>query len=395
MIRSSGGSLTRRSRRTPRCSPLSVIRPGWVLTSCRTSGQSTRVQLGLRSSISQFVDSIVALHTACVRLAQLASIMLLAVGALHGQPPSAVHLGIATYMLEAEPGDADSTFAGLSRVLDFVAADLVLVQGIDSDDFLARVIDSATSIRPEYRAFVSSFTGRRTQLILCDTSRLQCSDGRRFGESGGELDLWQVRVRQTGESFDFYGAVLAEGQDLVARRERNRQAIDVRHENSPARNAILAGALNIADNTESAYVSLLLPGISDDLGQFRDVYSDTRTWNNSPAAARFHNSSSRYAPATGDSGLVARSDFILASRSLSDGGTSWIDSSLSVVGNNGDLYGRSVVDAGNLSTPPVVARALHATSRRLPVMVDIRFAGESPSSVQWITSRWLERMDLR
>jgi hypothetical protein len=344
--------------------------------------------------ISQLATYVVPLQRTRY-LARVVASILLTVSSVRVQAQEPVQLRIATYMMENEPGDADSTFAGLSRVLDFVAADLVLVQGIDSDDFLARVIDSATSIRTGYRAFVSSFAGRRTQLILCDTSRFQCSDGRRFGESGGELDLWQVRVRQTGESFDFYGAVLAEGQDSVARRERNRQVIDVRHENSPARNAVLAGALNIVDNTESAYVGLLLPSIADDLGQFRDVYSDTRTWNNSPAAARFHNSSSRYAPATGDSGLVVRSDFILASRSLSDGGTSWIDSSLSVVGNNGDLFGRSVIDAGNLSTPPVVARALHATSRRLPVMVNIRFAGESPSSVQWVTSRRLERMDLR
>jgi endonuclease/exonuclease/phosphatase family metal-dependent hydrolase len=138
---------------------------------------------------------------------------------------------------------------------------------------------------------------------------------------------------------------------------------------------MICGDFNFYGSSEPGYQRLLEDG-SVPGGKFIDPVVITGIWND-PAYSAHHTQSPRVRSFGGGitGGLDDRFDLILFSASVvQPGRVTYVDGSLTPVGNDGLHYGDSINSAPNAAVPQDVADALHCSADHLPVYADFNFS---------------------
>lgn len=137
---------------------------------------------------------------------------------------------------------------------------------------------------------------------------------------------------------------------------------------------IICGDFNTYGDFDDGYQNLIRDTATND-GNFIDPLVMTGSWNNA-SYAQYHTQSphtrSFGGGATG--GLDDRFDLILFSTAVSQpGGITYIQGSITPVGNDGNHYNDSINQQPNTAVPVNVADALHCASDHLPVYAEFNF----------------------
>ncbi|MEO8086687.1 MAG: hypothetical protein ABI763_07705 [Bacteroidota bacterium] len=138
---------------------------------------------------------------------------------------------------------------------------------------------------------------------------------------------------------------------------------------------MICGDFNIYGSYEVAYQRLLQDDSATD-GNFVDPLSMTGIWNN-PAYSSYHTQSPRTRSFGGGAtgGLDDRFDMMLFSTAIMQAGRiTYMDGSVTPVGNDGLHYGDSINRPPNNAVPQNVADALHCAADHLPVYSDFDFS---------------------
>lgn len=285
---------------------------------------------------------------------------------LAGAPAFAqTRLRIATYHLSDYTASAARSRAGsINDVLQYIGADIVLVQGVAGSDAANLLFEGATldgATRPSHAPFVGD--GRQSgNGMLYDPQRTMLVAHTVIAASPRAIDEYIVAPYNTADTIHIFAAHLAGSNDAGAQRAREAAARTIRERASglPAsHHYIVAGDLNMYGTEEPAYAALTAAG--GGRGAFVD-------------------------PLGNGAGLNGRFDIILVSPSLAG---RYVAGSYSTVGNDAVRLG-SAKRGPSARIDPQLRRALGIASDHLPVYADFIMssgrgadvAGDSPFPAQ-------------
>lgn len=188
---------------------------------------------------------------------------------------------------------------------------------------------------------------------------------------------YQLYNNLTGNKIVIYGVHLTSGTGATSTRNANADTIRSYSDALPAGSYFIsAGDYNFYNGgTEPAFSTLLNTG---NPGYFIDPLglSNTNNWTSSGYYQYYTLATRTTSFANGEStGLLYRLDIILNSQSIVDpGGVTYISSSYTTFGNDGNHYKKSVNSGTNTAVSSAVADALYYASDHLPVYADYTFA---------------------
>lgn len=142
-------------------------------------------------------------------------------------------------------------------------------------------------------------------------------------------------------------------------------------------NIIMLGDFNLYTSSEAAYQNLTNPFNSR--ARLNDPLNRPGTWDNNSSFADIHTQSPRVAALSdggASGGLDSRFDFILVSDAVLSGtqGVKYISGSYKAFGNDGQHYGKALIDLpANSTVSASIAQALYECSDHLPVFADFAF----------------------
>ncbi|MBN2090549.1 T9SS type A sorting domain-containing protein, partial [candidate division KSB1 bacterium] len=134
----------------------------------------------------------------------------------------------------------------------------------------------------------------------------------------------------------------------------------------------VCGNLNVLDGNGEAFQKIILNNGSNE-GHSLDPVNSVGKWADNLEFAAFHTNSTRKIEGNSEnSGLNARFDFILLSQSLLNvTDYCYVDSSFTIMGNDGRHFNAAINDGINWNVTPLLSKALYKVSEHLPVYLDM------------------------
>ena len=195
----------------------------------------------------------------------------------------------------------------------------------------------------------------------------------------------QLPNHQDTVFIDFYEAHLKASNTATDRTKRHNECLAIQQyidQQGGPRNSVLGGDLNLYTASEPAYQALL-----GGLYPFEDPAAAPGSWDNNAAFSEWHTQATRLPTDTTTNcgipgGIDSRFDFLLNSQPVMTGSqhVSYVEQSIRVTGNDGQLLDNNILAARGGSTyPDSVLEALFWSSDHLPVVMDLRV--DHPSAV--------------
>lgn len=211
-----------------------------------------------------------------------------------------------------------------------------------------------------------------------------------------DISEFKLVNKSTGDTLRIYSVHLKSSTGTTNVNQRSAEVDSLRQVTNrlPAgSNFIVCGDFNLYNSNEPAYIKLLQDNAEDD-GNFNDpvVMPYPSNWNN-VANALYHTQSPRVRSFGGGStgGIDDRFDLILFSNGiLNPGEITYVNGSMTVIGNDGNHYNDSVNSMPNIAVSQDVANALHYASDHLPVSIILNFDNPLPVELNYFKYEFID-----
>ena len=277
-------------------------------------------------------------------------------------------------------------------IVSYVNPDIMVTQENSAqngvDIFLANVLNANSN---SYAAgtFINGFDSDNA--IFYKTSKFSFVSNTRIYTDLRDINEFKLVHLLSGDTLRIYSVHLKASSTSSDEAQRALEVDSLRKFTNalPAgTNFMICGDFNIYKASELCYTKLLAVTAGVD-GHFIDPITMTGTWNNI-SYSNFHTQSSRTRAFGGGStgGLNDRFDLLLFSNAMMQaGGISYVGSSTSPLGNDGNHYNDSINRQPNTAVPIDVSNAIHYASDHLPVSCKIEFQNAScPSADLGVTA---------
>jgi len=296
---------------------------------------------------------------------------------------------IMSYNLLIYPeGEMLNRIDTLSKILDFYAPDLLLVQELKSEDGLQNITQELNALLGDYKAgtYVPQISNpanswRLQQNIIFNEAVFELVSEQTIETPYRDINYFQLQILEEDgtpsmELLHTYVMHLKSSQGSTNEQLRLSMVEVLNNHISllpPESNIIVAGDFNVYDSEEPAYELLLSTNGTNTL---RDPI-DMPEWSdmNFPNKEIFTQSTRLSSLADGSGGGIDdRFDFILLSDQLMNPNAKLIyqTESYQALGNNGTCYNQDLLDCSTVDNVPFeLLRALYHMSDHLPIVLSL------------------------
>jgi len=307
-----------------------------------------------------------------IRFSLVSLLLLVLAGTLYAQS-----IRVMTYnVLQFGEEEEDARIAALRTVIDAAEPDIICAQEIQGPS--------------GYFAFHSKITGPGGYMSAGFIDGPDDNDDELFyreskvtmlGMQEIEIEprpahVYTVHALGTSDTIHIVVVHLQAGAseaDVATRTEACRQIRRVLDTLPLHHHRIVAGDLNMFSSSEEGYQILTIVGIAE-AGEVADPINRPGRWSNDSTFADLHTHSTRadsLDDGGGNGGMVNRFDQILVSPRLLP---YLVQESYEAIGQDGEHFGRSLLDGLNGVVSQELAQALYTASDHLPVVVSLELA---------------------